>query len=428
MSDFDKYFAERLDEEGQFPHRERNWKAVSKRLDAYDTGLGGRSSRLRYWQAAAAVSVLAVSVLFGKVHQMHHENSRLRKEIAALNDRKMRPDTTQASTPALIAAEETEKGQESLLVPFYASQSAETGVSAPLPGYVERSSLIPGNASGELPGTGGFRDAAVAAATLPASGPGTAHTADMTSKKADMPLDILPLNSFKTLKTDRVEAQDQLVKAAAISTPVIKPVRHNFTKFRVGIQGVAGIMTPKAKGVSPASGAGLTAEYTVLPNLRLGASADWLYHEIAADTFSEQYHFPHKPPKTKFGYRMTQLDGNQRSQYYSLSLAYSLPLRFAVRPVVRLAHTWVHWAPSYYRFKYEKKWGVFPPFASKPEYEPEKSDRAWTSNNWRLGAGLEYESPRWVAGVWADYSKNMEAQHPAPDMWFLRAGVQYKFD
>lgn len=428
MSDFDKYFAERLDEEGQFPHRERNWKSVSKRLDAYDTGLGGRSSRLRYWQAAAAVSVLAVSVLFGKVHQMHHENSRLRKEIAALNDRKMRPDITQASTPALIVAEETEKGQESLLVPFYASQSAETGVSAPLPGYVERPSAIPGNATGELPGADDFRDAAVAAAAPPATDPGIAHTADKTFKKSDMPLDVLPLDLFKTLKTDRAEAQEKLVKAAAISTPPIKPVRHNFTKFRVGIQGVAGFMTPKAKGVSPASGAGLTAEYTVLPNLRLGASADWLYHEIAADTFSEQYHFPHKPPKAKFGYRMTQLDGNQRNQYYSLSLAYAVPLRFAVRPVVRLAHTWVHWAPSYYRFKYEKKWGVFPPFASKPEYEPEKSDGEWADNNWRLGVGLEYERPHWVASVWADYSKNMAAQHPAPDMWFLRAGVQYKFD
>jgi hypothetical protein len=66
MSDFDKFFKEKLDEESQFPRRNKNWKVLSKRLDAFSAGLQQQGtvarSYLRYWQAAAAFAVAAASL------------------------------------------------------------------------------------------------------------------------------------------------------------------------------------------------------------------------------------------------------------------------------------------------------------------------------------------------------------------------------
>jgi hypothetical protein len=47
---------------------------------------------------------------------------------------------------------------------------------------------------------------------------------------------------------------------------------------------------------------------------------------------------------------------------------------------------------------------------------------------WRLGAGLEHESPNWVVGLWADYSKNFTGGDPSFDMLLLRLGLQYRFN
>ncbi len=425
MSDFDKYFADRLDQESQFPNREKNWKAMSKRLDSFDAGMHGYAAHLRYWQMAAAVSVVAMGLLFGKMHQMHRDVAKLQEMIAGIQQAKQTPST--AYNPQFVPSEKTEEWggtapvqeRQALGLKWHSFPQAP-GMYLPMepPVMRGRSSQIvfdPFPLDGEEMAT---------QSRPPVSG-GITEPGTKTGKETPSLLNTLPVPIRAPEMADAIRLSP---KPAAVATPFIKPRRHNFSKYRLGVQTSIGLPKPRGQGISSLNGAGVTAEYTILPNLRLSGSADWMRHEISSDTFMERQHFPHAHPKPKFGYRLSNVEGTQRSQYYTLGVSYSLPVRFALRPVLRVAHTWVHWSSSLYNFEFEKKWAFFPPFVPKHDYEPQKSDSEWLKNNWRFGAGLEYETQRWVAGVWADYSTNMAANDPVFDILFLRAGVEYKFD
>jgi len=58
MKEFDRYFNEKLNEEVQFPNRERNWMDMSRRLDALETGAGFMKSRLGPWKAVSALAIV----------------------------------------------------------------------------------------------------------------------------------------------------------------------------------------------------------------------------------------------------------------------------------------------------------------------------------------------------------------------------------
>lgn len=466
MSDFDKYFADRLDEEDQFPHRDKNWKSLSKRLDAFDTGLSGRSPRMRYWQAAAAVSIIAVSVLFGKVYQMHRENAGLREQIANLKKDK---SPLASNTPAEIGPIQKNESLDTTsstisTVSEYELNSTplrkpETGASVKTerlpvkenaqPKYTPyRINKLPETAQNStgprLPRTGGTEEQAEekTAHQAPATDDGansiveTPLTQDQKSEtnasgtvtRFDQFTTDLALLPIINPAISPVSSAAPQIKEMAVPSPIIKPVKHNFSKYRIGVQALAGFPKPQKKGVSPLTGAGISAEYTVWRNLRLSASADWLRHEVNCDSFVDRHHFPDAPHKPKPDHKLSQIEASQRSQYYTLGIAYTLPFHFPVKPAIRIAHSWAHWTPAIYNFRFDKKKPPGPSGPSKPEYEPKKSDPDWKANNWRIGAGLEYETPRWVAGIWADYSKSLASQDPTFDAVFIRAGVEYKFD
>ena len=426
MSDFDKYFAERLDEEGQFPNREKNWKTMSKHLDAFDAGVRGHTAHLRYWQAAAAVSVIAIGLLFGKMHQMHRDIAKLQEQIAGLQQNINEPDTHPSPARSSVPLEKNDGLGNGLLqgwqppglkwfvlpksfVQYPDIEPASIASQSNEGAFAQKSSEEPNDVTSKWQTIPGQQSEA-----------GEKDIKEKISALTPLPVDIATPGC--------IEAAPVFIKTTSIQSSLIKPVRHNFSKFRVGVQTSLGLPKPRGKGISSLNGAGVTAEYTLLPNLRLSASADWMRHEINSDTFQARDHFPHTHPKPKFGYKLSQVEGSQRSQYYTLGVSYSLPIRFPLRPVLRVAHTWVHWSSSMYNFEFEKKWGFFPPFSPKHDYEPRTSASEWLKNNWRIGAGLEYETSRLVAGVWADYSTNTAANDPVFDILFLRAGVEYKFD
>jgi hypothetical protein len=452
MSDFDKYFAERLDEEGQFPRREKNWKAVSKRLEAFDAGISGRSSRMRYWQAAAAASIIAVSVLFGKVYRMHRENTGLREQIANLQKNSAGSETHSSAdvnapqketTPVLAPVDVVQ--QDLTAWPKPQSERTENGTTASMPENLSRrfsskktkSTAEKQNQAEQnvtQPNPIAVDDLANMNSPEQSAGqpqPVDGQTTDQTKNGLAHPqrgmdqLALLPVN-IAALKP--VTATVAAIKTVPVNTPVIKPVSHHFSTFRAGVQASVGLPSPREKGVSPFIGAGVSAEYAFWRNLRLGVSADWLRNDINADTLLGPRHFPQYPPKPKPGHNLTQIEGSRRSQQYSLGIAYTIPLHFPVKPAVRIAHTWTHLSPAIYSLRFDKKPPHFPPGPSKPEFEPVKSESEWVSNHWRVGAGLEFETPRWVAGVWADYSKGQASNGPVSDAVFIRAGVSYKFD
>jgi hypothetical protein len=127
---------------------------------------------------------------------------------------------------------------------------------------------------------------------------------------------------------------------------------------------------------------------------------------------------------------LTKVESTQRQQHFSLGVRYALPVRFWLQPSVRIAHTWTRVSPELVSFRFEHPDpggpGGPPPFP--PKYKVQKSDVELLSNTWRLGIGLEHETPRWVAGLWADYSKNFSGSDPSFDMLLMRAGIQYRLN
>ncbi|HOY07719.1 MAG TPA: hypothetical protein PLO67_20055, partial [Saprospiraceae bacterium] len=81
MSDFDDLFREKLDEEQSFPQRSKNWKMVSKRLDAFDAGGLGHHSYLKYWKIATIAAAVTVGVLAWKLVAVQQENTRLQQQV-----------------------------------------------------------------------------------------------------------------------------------------------------------------------------------------------------------------------------------------------------------------------------------------------------------------------------------------------------------
>jgi hypothetical protein len=229
---------------------------------------------------------------------------------------------------------------------------------------------------------------------------------------------------------------------AALPPPVITPVRSKDYRFRVGVQATAGFAQPAQSGVSPLLGQGLAAEFRVFRDLWLSGSADWLHFEVCTEEFKPRFHPPHdslpKPPNMGGGGgggghnppRLTRVESDQRQQHFALGLRYALPIRWWVRPSVRVAHEWVRTSPTriVYQFENENTGGGphgGPP--RPPDFAAENFDSQWLSNRWRIGFGLERETPRWVFSVSADYAKSLAAVEPSFDALFVRAGAQYRF-
>lgn len=88
MSDFDKFFKEQLNEEQSFPRRNRNWKMVSKRLDAFDTGGQINHTHVRFWQVVSVAAAITVGVLAWKLVAVQQQNNQLQEQVAVLQENK----------------------------------------------------------------------------------------------------------------------------------------------------------------------------------------------------------------------------------------------------------------------------------------------------------------------------------------------------
>lgn len=465
MSDFDKFFAEKLDEESQFPNRGKNWRALSKRLDAFDAGITrGKASHLRYWQIAAAGALALAGWLTWKTISVQSENTELRREMAVLQEKNKIAEQEIAQTnerqnkgeiriPAVgggqhswnrgaaaatdIAFDKKEKQREAAR--FFNSGQHSVGVTASIPGTNEPDISNPIVYEGKTkPG-----DAPSASDSL------VALETDLTPNVFEKRLSTLPFLLGDSLKNIVVASHTRLgpavlplsqpdAPATAAAPKIIEPVRPT-SRFRAGVQVLAGTALPSQKGVSPLTGQGLTAEFALWRGLSLTASADWLHFEVSTDQYHPQLHpncSANKPPPSLPGpgpgpkHKLVKVEGSQRQQQYGLGLRYSLPLRFWLRPSVRIAHTWVRVSPDPLIFKYQKK-STMPPSPNDfdhSKYIVRNCGAKQLDNVWRLGAGLEHETRKWVFGLWADYSDNFAASDATFDALLLRAGVQYKFN
>ncbi len=447
MSDFDKIFADKLDEEGRFPRKEKNWQTLSGRLDAFESGLRGSTPRLRVWQAAAAVSLIAAGVLFGKVISMRHQNAELLEQVAQLQMVQPRQDGNEnansadiqrdpadseipgktAATPTHFTAPANRKGIKNNnpaaagnpVAPVRNDGRQEIAYDKPVPQQDVAGRPAPADS------TVTASRANIPVRELPDS-PTAVKEAARTSPAPLLPFQLSPVKSSVT-------PEKPPMPAVAVAQEPVKPVRHNASRFRVGVQAVAAFPRPRGEGISIPTGSGISAEYTLMPHLRVSASADWLHYSVNTDSFLPHFNFPDLPPPPgNPHHELTRVEGSQRNQQYSLGFGYTVPLRFWVRPTLHVYHTWVRTAPATFVFEFEEHGpgGGGPGGGGNhhPEYIVKKLDGKWFDNIWRLGVGLEHETPRWVFALSADYSQSPGTGDSIFDALILKGGVQYKFD
>ncbi len=479
MSDLDDFFAKRLDEEASFPNRGKNWKQMSQRLDAFDSGaVQGNPQGLRGWQLATLVAVAAAGFLLWKTMTLQHDNKVLRQELAAIqaeqivlkdqlaavekraavvsaqeaineHDQNIQSTATQAGTDSK-AANPTINTEKSLNKKTPDKPASLAGVQA---------EKLPEYPSKDFTEKQSYPTVIEEKSKLP-------EAADLTENKTSAPdtaaaqsskiAQITPaLDSLKNAppKADSLlvveeKPQDSITTVSSV-VQEIKPVHTAKKRFRIGTQATIGFVQPKQKGVSALRGQGITVETKIFRSLWLTASVDWLHHEICTEEFVPKF-YPHhdslpKPHDNGSGgggggggggwqhpAKLVLVESAPRQQHFGLGLRYELPVHFWVRPSLRVAHDWVHVSPTLITYKFEEDdpGGPSPgpdPHDHDAEYTAEKFDAQWLNDQWRFGLGLEKDIPNWTFGLWADYSKDFSAATPSFDALYLRAGAQYRF-
>lgn len=116
MSDFDKFFAEKLEEEAHYPGRAKNWRSLNQRLDAFVVGSSvGSAVGSVAWKAVSAVLLVTTAVLvwqyagLQKEHgQMQQQQQKLEQQIAELQ----RPAAQQQDVNPQIAKHQQPADQQ----------------------------------------------------------------------------------------------------------------------------------------------------------------------------------------------------------------------------------------------------------------------------------------------------------------------------
>lgn len=451
MSDFDKFFAEKLGEEGQFPRREQNWRTLSKRLDAFDTGLqyevGNLKTYLRYWQAAAVSVILVAGGLTWKVISVQNENAGLRQEVAILqkkNEDAIASGRTQEKTdPAdpdnyshhdnpVFRSSKHEVSYPPVNVAGKADQTKKSGLNL----FIEEDASA--SKSGALAGKQLLSGQMATDSSPPMEAADLSNPEHLSNPQAVAALTELPTNALETIvlvpqrKVVLIPVLQKDNAAIANAAKIIKPVRPD-SRFRAGVQLVAGIPQPQEEGVSLITGQGVTAEYNIWKGFWVTASADWLHFDVSTSNFHPEYHSLQDtmPPAhigpPWFKEKLVEVESAQRQQHFGLGLRYAFPVRFWVQPSIRVAHTWTRVSPERITLKYQHPgWPNWPP--PPPKYKVWESDAHISGNIWRFGVGLEHETPNWVFGLWADYTKSYTTNAPSFDMILFRGGIQYRFN
>ncbi|GEM_PF-1946201 len=471
MSDFDKFFAERLHEEVDFPLREKNWKALSQRLDTVGVGTVATAvTALKYWKAAVLGLALISGVLVWKALDLREENAKLREQIEQQSLMLEKPpvaiaDQPKENTPR-INSTATNSGTTEANVNTqgahigrashgYQPASEKAGQSHARNAQPKQKQLAP---TDQLPGnSGGTRNESV---VHQAAESGSAHQQPASplsesvvsqtneprlsipmenepSAETEIPTVIVMLQPLPpTLPSSLPLPEHKLDQPIQPVLPLMtKPFREKAGRFRAGVQGLAAVPSPQPGSISPLTGVGAAVEYAPLRNIWVSVSADWLSYDVQGKDYLPPQFFHEPQPKDPFGggpsphqHPLLEVAGHQRMQLLNLGIRYVLPLRCRLRPSVQVAHTWARLSPEVYSFVFEDDKPGGPNPQSKPPIYLSKPVSAQTiSNIWRMGIAVEHETDNWVFRAGVDWVENSTASKPVFDAALVQGSVLYKF-
>jgi hypothetical protein len=405
MKEFDRYFNEKLNEEVQFPNRERNWMDMSRRLDALETGAGLMKSRLGPWQAVSALAIALAGMFAWQNHCLRSECSNMKKQIAGLQ-------SSVAGIGRLAdSVEELKATQEKTLLAV--SQHANEEYSNPPAVHSYQPVAMPAEVTSML--------------AVSNSGADTVQR-----RSGNVPV----MENFDHLAKIRSGELQSGIRVKAALTPSIPertPGRTNY-RYRLGISAVAGKMMPDVEGISLIKGQGVSAEYKLWRNYWLGVTADWMTHSLDAPTYpgtlkkAEGDTIP--GPVWGWGwswhhYKLIGVESTQQTRHYSVGIRYEIPTRWLLKPSVRLSYSWIKAAPATVTYTYFKR-NHYPYSDPIEYYAVVKTNPGLMGEQWRLGFGLERDMPRWSFGLMAEYSRKSQVSSTGIGALFLRGGISYK--
>ena len=406
MKEFDHYFSERLNEEVQFPNREKNWMEMSRRLDALETGAGLMRSRLGPWKAVSALAVLCAGMFAWQNYRLQSECGNMKAQIASLQ-------TSVAGIARIAEAMDSLKNtQEKTLLAVSQYAGADSRQTNPVPYYY-------------APAGPGAQQISVPAV----SGPQENLTQAPTGSNP-------PVNNFDHLAKKRsteIRSGKREVAAVLPAFSQTGPGRASY-RYRLGLSAVVGKMMPDVNGISFVRGQGITAEYKLWKNYWVGATAEWLTHDLDATSYPGSLKQPEGDtiPGPIWGwgwswhhYRLIGVESTQQTRHYSVGVRYEIPTRWLLKPSVRLSYSWIKAAPSTVTYTYFKR-NHFPYSDPTEYYAVVKTNPGLLGEQWRLGFGLERDMPRWSFGLMAEYSRKNQISSTGMGALFLRGGISYK--
>lgn len=406
MKEFDHYFSEKLNEEVQFPNREKNWMEMSRRLDALETGVGLTRSGMVPWKAVSVLAVLSAAVFAWQNYRLQSACDNMKEQIASLQ-------TSAAGISRIAhAMDDLKHSQEKILLAVAKHAEAESGHTHPATYYYAPAGLNTPQTA--VPVTAKPEESTVSPVTVRT--PATNNLDHLTKMRSG---------------EIRSDAKSDIAVLPALSQPV--PGRNAY-RYRVGLSAVAGKVMPDVDGISMIRGQGVTAEYKLWRNYWVGATAEWLAYDLNAPSYPGTLMQPEGDtiPGPLWGwgwswhhYRLVGVESTQQTRNYSVGVRYEIPTRWLLKPSVRLSYSWIRAAPSTVTYTYFKRNHY--PYSDPTEYfAVVKTNPGLLGEQWRLGFGLERDMPRWSFGLMAEYSKKSQVARTGMGGVFLRGGISYK--
>jgi hypothetical protein len=359
MSKFDRIFADKLNEEQQFPGQDQNWNKMTGMLGAHELMLYGISKGLRMWKAIAAASITTVVGLGILTYQLKDQNKALQAALLQQQTTFQAIQTQMAQMQAAIIANKQESfanqsSPQNLPLRHRDLNQISTQTNKPIEQIAQFDQTNTPTNITTLPATPGVSTnnkdesaASIAGAGTRAEAVGvlvnhknessaavtgagtTAETGAQGNaalfykenpvaaqealaqlqkivdsfnvvKKAELIAEQhkrVPVCAFlpSGLQAPKVQMPELPALADASARTPMVRTLHRHDRVRVGIQTLVSSTLPKEKGVSYAFGNGVTAEVSPIRDLWVTASADWTHFDISADTVIKRFHFPNPP-------------------------------------------------------------------------------------------------------------------------------------
>ncbi len=392
MRDLDRYLADHLNEEGNFPGGEANWRVLNYRLEA----AAARCALVR-WQMAAGGLLLGLIAMSGLAYYFYWEKQEWAARWAEVTD-VCGAALSRTGTPLVV------------VVPAGTQRPPVPRFEAVLPERYPTS------------------DKAASAPTNEPQRPEVVPTSEATDADGSPAESEVPRH-LPFLATRMLQPLEH-TPAFPEGWPNMVPRRRE-SRLWSGLQGTAGISTPRP-GISLLQGAGLGLEYRVIGQLWITAAADALSYDVRHTDYLPAAFYRENPPqpfklvlgKPPVPYPLRDVVANQRLRLLSTGLRYRLPVRFWLRPSVQVAHAWAHVSPAIYNYTFVDTLPGTPPKVLT--FSSAQSTTAYSVRGlWRFGVALERETEWWAIrfGV-----SRQEAFRPDfYDAWLVQSSIWYKW-